>query len=81
MAWIETIPENDAEGDLRAQYVAAVKRAGKVFHIVALSSLNPPVNRTFMELYKRLMHGPSELSRASRELLATVTSRANSCHY
>lgn len=81
MAWIETISENDADGDVAAQYEAARKRAGKVYHIVSLSSLNPAVNRTFMELYQRLMHGPSELSRATRELLATVTSRANSCHY
>jgi AhpD family alkylhydroperoxidase len=27
------------------------------------------------------MHGPSPLSRAQREMLAVVVSRANDCHY
>ena len=81
MAWIRTIAEADAEGDLKRQYQAAVCRAGKVYHIVKLSSLNPEVNRVFLEVYVRLMHGPSDLSRRERELLATVVSRANRCHY
>lgn len=81
MAWIETIPEDRAEGDLARQYKAAVKRAGKVFHVVSLSSLNPEVNRVFLNLYMTLMHGKSDLSRREREMLATVTSRANHCHY
>ena len=74
-------PEDEADGDLRAQYEAAVKRAGKVYHIVALSSLNPALNRVFLDLYLRLMRGESPLSRRLREMLATVVSRANSCHY
>jgi alkylhydroperoxidase family enzyme len=81
MAWIRTVGEDEAEGDLERQYQAAVRRAGKVFHVVRLSSLNPEVNRVFLDLYVRLMHGPSDLSRRQREMLATVVSRANSCHY
>jgi len=81
MAWIETVDPASATGDLKRQYDAAVARAGKVFHVVGLSSLNPEVNRTFLELYLRLMHGPSGLSRRLREMLATVVSRANRCHY
>ena len=34
-----------------------------------------------MEMYKAIMFGPSGLTRAERELLATVTSRHNDCHY
>jgi len=81
MAWIRTISEDDASGDLKAQYDAAVRRTGKVFNVVKLGSLTPSINRTFMELYLRLMHGPGELTRRERELLATVVSRANACHY
>ena len=81
MAWIRTVAPEDAAGDLKAQYDAAIARAGKVYHIVRLGSLNPAINRVFMELYVRLMRGPSELSRREREMLATVVSRANSCHY
>ena len=41
MAWIRTISEDEATGDLERQYKAAVKRAGKVFQIVKLQSLRP----------------------------------------
>jgi alkylhydroperoxidase family enzyme len=39
------------------------------------------VLRRSMELYKGIMFGPSGLSRQERELLATVVSRENDCHY
>ncbi len=81
MAWIETIAENEAEGDLKRQYEAAVKRAGKVYNVVKLLSLRPDVMRTFLNLYLQLMHGPSRLSPRERELVATVVSWANHCHY
>ena len=60
---------------------AAVERAGKVFNIVKAMCLNPLVLNRSMELYKAIMFGPSELSRAERELLAVVVSTANDCHY
>ncbi len=34
-----------------------------------------------MQLYTATMHAPSGLSRAEREMLATVVSRANDCFY
>jgi alkylhydroperoxidase family enzyme len=71
----------EATGPLRAEYDAAVARAGKVFGIVKAMSPNPGVLRRSMELYKGIMFGPSRLSRQERELLATVVSRENDCHY
>jgi len=44
-------------------------------------SLRPETLHASMEMYKAIMFGPSSLSRAERELLATVTSSANDCHY
>ena len=81
MAWIRTISEEEASGDLGRQYDAAVRRAGKVFQIVKLQSLRPDILRTFMELYIKVMHAPSGLTRAEREMVATVVSRTNDCHY
>ena len=87
MAWIRTISEDEATGDLERQYKAAVKRAGKVFQIVKLQSLRPEIMRTFMELYIKIMHGasgpsgPYSLSRTEREVVATVVSKVNHCHY
>jgi len=82
MAWIRTISEDEATGDLERQYKAAVKRAGKVFQIVKLQSLRPEIMRTFMELYIKIMHGTSAgLTRTEREMVATVVSKVNHCHY
>jgi alkylhydroperoxidase family enzyme len=75
------IPEDEAEGLLADEYDAAVERAGKVFNILKSMSLNPPVLKASMELYKAIMFGPSGLSRKERELLATVTSAQQNCHY
>ena len=81
MAFLRLIEEHEATGELEREYDAAVRRAGKVFNIVKAMSLNARVLKRSMELYKELMFGPSELSRADRELLAVVVSRQNDCHY
>lgn len=81
MAWIKEVPDGEAEGLLKEQYEAAVRRAGRVFNIVRVMSLNAPVMRDSMALYLSLMHGPSPLTRAQRELIATVVSSEVGCHY
>lgn len=81
MTWIKTIEPEDAAGELRKEYSTAVKRAGKVFNILKIQSLNPETLRASMSLYLATMHAPSGLSRAERELLAVVVSRANNCFY
>lgn len=81
MANIRIIDEGAAEGMLRRIYDAAIKRAGRVFHILKVQSLNPPVLHTSMGMYQAIMFGDSPLSRGQREMLAVVTSRANGCHY
>ena len=80
MAHLRLIEVDEATGELRRQYDAAVARAGKVFNIVKAMSLRPGVLRRSMQLYREIMFGPSELSRAERELLAVVVSAANDCH-
>lgn len=81
MAFLRLIEVTEATGRLREEYDAAVARAGKVFNVVKAMSLRPGVLRASMQLYRDIMFGPSGLSRAERELLAVVVSRANDCHY
>ncbi len=81
MAWIETIPEDDAQGDLRRSYEAAGMRAGKVWNIVKLMSLSPATLRASMGLYVSSVQSSSPLTRAQREMLAVVVSKTNNCHY
>ncbi len=72
---------DEATGALKAEYDAALARAGKVFNIVKAMSLRPSVLKRSIELYKAIMFGSSGLSRQERELLAVVVSRTNDCHY
>jgi len=81
MAWIEVIEPEDAAGDLQREYQKAVARAGKVFNILKVQSLNPAALAASMGMYLATMHGPSGLSRSEREMLATVVSWANHCFY
>jgi len=81
MSFIETVPPDRAAGPLAAIYAAAVQRAGRVYKIVQLQSLNPTVLEASMQLYKALMHGPSPLSRVEREAIAVTVSRVNECFY
>ena len=81
MAWIKTVDPANAEGELKKEYARAVERAGKVFNILKVQSLNPEVLHASMDLYLATMHGPSALSRSERELLAVVVSWANNCFY
>ena len=81
MAHLRLIDDGEADGPLKEEYDAAIERAGKVFNILKSMSLNPPVLRASMELYRAIMFGESGLSRKERELLATVTSSEQSCHY
>ncbi|HUF02408.1 MAG TPA: hypothetical protein VMN35_08285 [Gaiellaceae bacterium] len=81
MAYIRLIDEDEADGALREEYDAAIERAGKVFNILKAMSLRPAVLRASIELYREIMFGESGLSRQERELLATVASAEQSCHY
>lgn len=81
MAWIRTVAPEEATGALKAEYDAAVKRAGRVWNIVRIKSLNPPALKASLTLYQTLMFGRSPLSRGQREMLAVVVSRTNGCRY
>ncbi len=81
MPWIRRIPIDEATGRLKGQFDQALERAGRVWGIVHIMSLNPPVMESSIGHYVALMHGPSGLTRAQRELLATVTSAEVGCRY
>ena len=81
MAWIKTIQPEEATGELKKEYDDAMKRAGYIAQVLRIQSLNAETLRRSVEFYKWIMKGPSALSRAERELLATVVSQVNHCFY
>jgi len=81
MPWIRQIPIEEATGLLKQEFAKAVERAGRVWKIVHIMSLNPRVLKDGIGFYGAIMFGRSPLTRAQRELLATVVSTELECHY
>tara|TARA_B100001750_G_scaffold187511_1_gene156978 strand:- start:360 stop:605 length:246 start_codon:yes stop_codon:yes gene_type:complete len=81
MAFIETVDPQDAEGIIKQEYEKGIQRSGRIFNILKIMSLSPAALRESMRLYLAIMYGQSDLSRAQREMLATVVSQANQCYY
>ena len=81
MAFINTVDPQDAEGIVKQEYEKGTQRSGRVFNILKIMSLSPTALRESMRLYIAIMYGESELSRAQREMLATVVSQVNHCYY
>ena len=55
--------------------------SGVVPNIMRVHSHRPAALSAHLGLYKTLMFGGSELSRAQREMIAVVVSQINGCHY
>jgi uncharacterized peroxidase-related enzyme len=81
MLWIKTIPEDKATGDLKRAYEEVLRTRGKISNIMRAQSLRPNALRSFLELYVGLMYGKSGLTRAEREIVATIISARNQCSY
>ncbi|RMH42902.1 MAG: hypothetical protein D6689_06735 [Deltaproteobacteria bacterium] len=81
MAYIKTVADDEATGALAREYDAARRRAGRVYNVVRVQSLNPRVMSASLRLYSAIMLGPSSLSRAEREMIAVAVSRHNDCFY
>ncbi len=81
MAWIEQVDEQQATGLLEKIYADAHKRGRRVFNILKVQSLNPPTLRASMGLYMQTTLAESPVSRALREMIATVVSKTNDCYY
>jgi len=81
MPWINQIAIEEATGLLKSEFDKALQRAGRVWHIVHIMSLNPHILRDSIAFYISAMMGESPLSRVQREMLATVVSFENHCHY
>ncbi len=81
MAFIKTIHENDATGELADLYKRVGNPDGTVDNVMKVHSLNPDTLRTHFEMYTAAMHKRSPLSRAEREMVAVAVSRLNGCDY
>ena len=81
-AWIDMVPEEQAEGDLKEWYDKLRDPEFEVVdNIMRIHSLNPRSMRDHYELYFTTMYSKSRLRRPEREMVAVVVSAINKCHY
>ena len=82
IAWIDVIPEEQAEGLLKELYdQERDQRARVVDNILKVHSLHPETLRAHADLYHTVMHSRGDLSLIEREMIAVVVSALNGCHY
>ena len=81
MPYIKQITIDQASGLLKRELEKAVARAGRVWNIVQIMSLNPRAMKASMEMYGAAMFAESPLSRQQREMLAVIVSNVNQCEY
>lgn len=81
MPYIRQITLEKASGLVKRELENAIKRAGRVWNIVQIMSLNGRVMKASMDMYGATMFAESPLSRQQREMLAVVVSVANGCEY
>lgn len=82
MPWIETVPDDDWEGELADLRPRVVDPShDKVDNIMGIHSLNPTGLAAHDALYRSSMAGTKTLRKVERELIALVVSLENHCHY
>jgi len=82
MAWIDTIDEDDAEGELAALYRGVLDPAtARVDNVLKVHSLDPGGLGAHVAVYRSAMRGTRGLPKAEREMIALVVSALNDCHY
>lgn len=81
MSFIRTIDESEATGELAELYAKFSGPDGSVDNVLKVHSLNPASMAAHCELYVQAMKTQSPVSRAEREMIGVVVSRANGCAY
>jgi len=76
------VNQENADGKL-AKIYNKLSRSGKneVAHVLKVQSLNPDLLEDHLKIYKTIMFARSNISRRQREMIATVVSNINECHY
>ena len=81
MAWIKTISEAEATGELAEIYATLRQRHGAVSNIARAASINPPVLRALAELRAALRRPDCALGQRRQEMIAVLTSALHRCTY
>jgi uncharacterized peroxidase-related enzyme len=79
--WIETVPYEDANGELKAAYDRQAKALGAPTEMTLAGSLHPPLVSARLDLYAATERCPSKITPHQRNLISYVTSALNRTPY
>ncbi len=82
MAWIKTVDEAEAEGEVRAHYEAQKKRTdGGIGNIQKIYSIKPDLLKAYYSFSRSVTFGATSLGRRREEMLAVAISSMLKCRY
>jgi len=81
MAWIKTVSEAEATGQLADMYASMQKRRGYVSNIARAASIHPPVMQALDQLNQALRGPDCALGTRRQEMIAVLTSALHQCTY
>ena len=81
MAWVQTIPPDEAEGMLADVYRADIGQFGFLQNLTKALSLKPKVLWRLLEWKMCFIMGGSSLGQRREDLLSVVISQVNRCDY
>ena len=79
--WIETVPYDRADGELRAAYERQARALGEPTEMTLAGSLHPPLVSARLDLYAATEKCPSSITPHQRNLISYVTSALNRTPY
>ena len=80
MTWIDTVRPDDAHGELKELYETFERQYGFIPNIRRALSLNATALGAYVQLSDAVYRG-GPLTPVEREMVATVVSACNDCHY
>jgi alkylhydroperoxidase family enzyme len=81
MAWITTVSPAEAQGRVAEIYAGFKSRFGVPPNIMRAFSLKPELLAAVARVFTVATFGGSNLTRVQEEMIATVVSATNRCHY
>lgn len=82
MSYIRQIEASEATGELKEIYDQMMAApGGRIAPVMQIFSLNPPLLGKVREMNSIITFGGSSLGRRREEMIATLVSTLNGCHY
>ena len=82
MSYIREVEPDEAQGDLRKLYDEMMAaRGGRLSPVMKVLGLSPDMLRSVKNMNSVITFGGSSLGRRREEMIATLVSTLNGCHY